>query len=83
LHESKAEGKVVVEVIIEVSGMVADVKVVESSDEKLNRRALVDAGKWRFEPPATRCRTRVPIQYTVQSHNKPFQPIARENARSG
>jgi TonB family protein len=60
------EGSVVVEVTIEVSGLVSAVRIVESSEPKLNQRALGAAEKWIFEAPMVACRAQIPIQYRNQ-----------------
>ena len=60
------EGSVVVEVTIEVSGRVSAVRIVESSDPRLNQRALSGAEKWVFEAPVARCRAQIPIQFRNQ-----------------
>jgi TonB family protein len=60
------EGSVVVEVTIEVSGRVSAVRIVKSSDARLNKQALSDAEKWVFESPIAACRAQVPVQYRNQ-----------------
>ena len=60
------EGSVVVEVTIEVSGKVSAVRIVQSSDARLNQRALSGARRWVFEAPAVACLAQIPIQFKNQ-----------------
>lgn len=56
-------GSVVVEVTIGISGRVSSVRIVKSSDSKLNERALTDAERWVFEPPTVECRAQISVDY--------------------
>ncbi len=46
----KVMGMVIVETVITVKGLVDDVKVLESPDERLSAAAVEAARQWRFEP---------------------------------
>jgi TonB family protein len=61
--ERMPEGTVTVEVTIELSGRISEVKVLQSSEPKLNEAARDAAASWIFEPPKFACRHRVPIQF--------------------
>jgi TonB family protein len=64
--ERMPEGTVTVEVTIQSSGKVSEVKVLQSSDPKLDKAARDAAANWVFEPPNVVCRHRVPVQFKIQ-----------------
>ena len=64
--ERMPEGTVTVEVTIQLSGKVSEVRVLESSEPKLTKAARDAAAKWVFEAPKLVCRHRVPIQFRIQ-----------------
>jgi TonB family protein len=58
-------GSVVVEITIELSGIVSAARIVKSSNPRLNEQALNAAEKWVFESPVVACRAQITVHYRM------------------
>lgn len=73
LMRQNVQGTVAVRAVIRADGSVADVKVVRSVDERLDRYACEALSHWRFEP-ATRSGAPVDLAVVVMI---PFRPVTQ------
>lgn len=58
-------GTTVVEVTIELTGVVSAARIVKSSNPRLNERTLNAAEKWVFEPPNVAYRAQITVHQRI------------------
>jgi protein TonB len=52
-RKDKAEGVVVLELLVDEAGKITDIKVLQDPDERLTRAAIDAVRQWTFQPART------------------------------
>jgi TonB family protein len=65
-HSQSVAGDVIVEFTVDASGQVTDPKILNASDARLEDYALRSATLWRYVAPATPCRHRMQVLFSLE-----------------